>query len=96
MKAWILAAAFAVATFSGAGAQTLAAVKQRGTLVCGVSQGVAGFSAPDSRGEYRGLDADYCRAAGRGGAGRRHQGALLAADRAGALHRAADPARSTC
>ena len=62
MKAWILAAAFAVATFGGAGAQTLAAVKQRGTLNCGVSQGFAGFSAPDSRGEFRGLDADYCRA----------------------------------
>ena len=42
--------------------QTLATVKQRGTLVCGVSQGFAGFSAPDSRGEFRGLDADYCRA----------------------------------
>jgi general L-amino acid transport system substrate-binding protein len=62
MKAWILAVAFAVATFGSAGAQTLAAVKQRGTLNCGVSQGFAGFSAPDSRGEYRGLDADYCRA----------------------------------
>ena len=24
--------------------------------------GFAGFSAPDSRGEYRGLDVDYCRA----------------------------------
>jgi general L-amino acid transport system substrate-binding protein len=62
MRTLFLAAAFALATISGAGAQTLAAVKQRGTLNCGVSQGFAGFSAPDSRGEYRGLDADYCRA----------------------------------
>lgn len=38
------------------------AVKARGSVVCGVNQGVAGFSAPDSRGEYRGLDADFCRA----------------------------------
>jgi len=62
MRILLLVAAFAVAAFSDAGAQTLAAVKQRGTLNCGVSQGFAGFSAPDSRGEYRGLDADYCRA----------------------------------
>ncbi|MBW8268662.1 amino acid ABC transporter substrate-binding protein [Caldovatus aquaticus] len=47
---------------SAASAQTLNTVRQRGQLVCGVSQGFAGFSAPDSRGEMRGLDADYCRA----------------------------------
>src|SRR5260370_3465027 len=40
----------------------LETVKQRGTLVCGVSAGFAGFSAPDSQGNYKGLDADYCRA----------------------------------
>lgn len=43
-------------------AATLDNVRQRGTLACGVSTGFAGFSAPDSRGEMRGLDADYCRA----------------------------------
>ena len=62
MRILLLAAAFALATVTGAGAQTLAAVKQRGVLVCGVSQGFAGFSAPDSKGEFRGLDVDYCRA----------------------------------
>jgi general L-amino acid transport system substrate-binding protein len=41
---------------------TLDTVKARGSVLCGVNQGVAGFSAPDSRGEYRGLDADFCRA----------------------------------
>ncbi|TDH60178.1 amino acid ABC transporter substrate-binding protein [Dankookia rubra] len=41
---------------------TLSAVKQRDILVCGTSTGSAGFSTPDSRGEYRGLDADLCRA----------------------------------
>ncbi|WP_431283346.1 amino acid ABC transporter substrate-binding protein [Humitalea sp. 24SJ18S-53] len=46
----------------GAHAATLDTVKSRGTLICGVSAGFAGFSAPDSRGEYRGIDADYCRA----------------------------------
>ncbi|MBX6746375.1 MAG: amino acid ABC transporter substrate-binding protein [Acetobacteraceae bacterium] len=62
MKRWLLAAAFAVASVTGASAQTLNTVKQRGQLICGVSQGFAGFSAPDSRGEFRGLDVDYCKA----------------------------------
>ena len=47
--------------FAGAAA-TLDTVKQRGTLVCGVSAGFAGFSTPDSQGNYKGLDVDYCRA----------------------------------
>ena len=55
---WLLVAALTLAFGAEATAQTLAAVKQRGTLNCGVSQGFAGFSAPDSRGEFRGLDAD--------------------------------------
>jgi len=41
---------------------TLAAVKARDLLVCGTSTGAAGFSLPDSRGEYRGIDNDLCRA----------------------------------
>jgi general L-amino acid transport system substrate-binding protein len=41
---------------------TLAAVKGRDILACGTSTGAAGFSLPDSRGEYRGIDADLCRA----------------------------------
>jgi general L-amino acid transport system substrate-binding protein len=41
---------------------TLDAVRARGSLVCGVNTGVAGFSAPDSKGEFQGLDADLCRA----------------------------------
>jgi general L-amino acid transport system substrate-binding protein len=43
-------------------AATLDSVKQRGTLVCGVSTGFAGFSVPDSQGNFKGLDVDYCRA----------------------------------
>jgi general L-amino acid transport system substrate-binding protein len=42
--------------------QTLNAVKQRGSLKCGVTNGVAGFSAPDSKGNWTGLDVDTCRA----------------------------------
>ncbi|MCO6416558.1 amino acid ABC transporter substrate-binding protein [Siccirubricoccus sp. KC 17139] len=40
----------------------LDAVKARGTLRCGTGGSVAGFSRVDSRGEWRGLDPDYCRA----------------------------------
>jgi general L-amino acid transport system substrate-binding protein len=72
MKARFLAVAAALAALLGVtvaaaqapppAGQTLNTVRQRGQLVCGVSQGFAGFSAPDSRGEFRGLDVDYCRA----------------------------------
>ena len=41
---------------------TLDAIKQRGTLVCGVHTGLAGFSAPDKAGKYAGIDVDYCKA----------------------------------
>src|SRR3954451_18478453 len=37
-------------------------IRQRGTLVCGVSPGVAGFAQVDEQGRYRGLDVDVCRA----------------------------------
>jgi len=41
---------------------TLQSVKDRGTLSCGVSQGLPGFSAPDDKGNWTGLDVDVCRA----------------------------------
>jgi general L-amino acid transport system substrate-binding protein len=58
----IVAIALLAATVSSAQGASLDTVKQRGTLVCGVSAGFAGFSAPDSQGNYKGLDVDYCRA----------------------------------
>src|SRR5947207_11039632 len=64
MKRVIIATALLSAWFSAATAGTLDTVKQRGQLVCGVSTGFAGFSAPDSQGNFKGLDADYCRAMG--------------------------------
>ena len=42
--------------------KTLDAVKARGTLVCGVNTGLAGFSMPDDKGQWTGLDVDLCRA----------------------------------
>jgi general L-amino acid transport system substrate-binding protein len=41
---------------------TLERIKQRGHLICGTSQGVAGFSLPDAQGQWRGFDTDLCRA----------------------------------
>ena len=40
----------------------LNAVKSRGTLRCGVSEGIAGFSVKDKSGRWVGMDADFCRA----------------------------------
>ncbi len=40
----------------------LAAVQARGTLICGVSQGLPGFSIVEADGSYSGFDADYCKA----------------------------------
>ena len=43
-------------------AQTLKTVKERGSLLCGVSQGIAGFSLPDDKGNWSGIDVEFCRA----------------------------------
>ena len=43
-------------------AQTLKTVTDRGMLSCGVSQGLPGFSLPDDKGNWTGLDVDICRA----------------------------------
>ncbi|MFC0280639.1 amino acid ABC transporter substrate-binding protein [Falsigemmobacter intermedius] len=43
-------------------AATLDDVKARGTLNCGVSTGVNGFSAPDAQGVWQGFDVSICRA----------------------------------
>jgi len=42
--------------------QTLKTVVDRGSLICGVSQGIYGFSAADSEGNWSGFDVDFCRA----------------------------------
>jgi len=41
---------------------TAAAVVKKGFIQCGVNTGLAGFSQPDSQGEWRGIDVDLCRA----------------------------------
>jgi general L-amino acid transport system substrate-binding protein len=57
-----LIAAGIAAFAADAPAQTLDQVKAKGFLQCGVSQGLPGFSNPDDKGTWTGLDVDLCRA----------------------------------
>ncbi|HEX9396815.1 MAG TPA: amino acid ABC transporter substrate-binding protein [Burkholderiales bacterium] len=41
---------------------TLEAVRAKGFVQCGVNTGLAGFSQPDTKGVWRGIDVDVCRA----------------------------------
>ncbi|NBR03140.1 MAG: amino acid ABC transporter substrate-binding protein [Alphaproteobacteria bacterium] len=45
----------------GHGNSTLAQVKEKGFVQCGVSQGLPGFSNADDSGNWTGLDVDLCR-----------------------------------
>ncbi|PBP95853.1 amino acid ABC transporter substrate-binding protein [Pseudomonas congelans] len=54
-------AAFGVTGAANAGA-TLDAIQKKGFVQCGVSDGLPGFSVPDSTGKITGIDADVCRA----------------------------------
>jgi general L-amino acid transport system substrate-binding protein len=47
---------------STAFAGTLEDVKRNGSLQCGVTTGLLGFSKPDANGKWSGLDVDFCRA----------------------------------
>ncbi|UVJ44908.1 amino acid ABC transporter substrate-binding protein [Pseudomonas sp. LS1212] len=55
------AAVLGVSGFAQAGA-TLDAVKKKGFIQCGVSDGLPGFSVPDSTGKLNGIDVDVCHA----------------------------------
>ncbi|MFN3514524.1 MAG: amino acid ABC transporter substrate-binding protein [Phenylobacterium sp.] len=68
--------------------KTLAAVRSRGYLRCGVHEGLAGFAFRDNRGEWRGFDVDICRAVAAavlGDAGKVRFTSLSAQDRFGTL-----------
>jgi len=62
LKLLAMAAALLAGTAAAAQAATLDAVRQRGNVSCGVNVGLGGFSMPDSKGVWRGLDVDACRA----------------------------------
>jgi len=65
MKRLATAMALALALACGmpaAKAETLAAVKDRGELICGANGTLAGFGLPDPQGNWTGFDVDFCRA----------------------------------
>jgi general L-amino acid transport system substrate-binding protein len=82
------AAALAMAS-SAAFAATLDDVKAKGFVQCGVSQGLPGFSNPDDKNNWTGLDVDLCRAVAAASSAIRPEGKVHPAVRQGALHRAA-------
>ena len=63
MKTSFLLSTSALVLAAGvAQASTLQDVRDRGAVVCGVTQGVPGFSNPDDAGNWTGFDVDICRA----------------------------------
>ena len=42
--------------------RTLKRTVKRGEVLCGVNQGLPGFSIPDDKGDWTGFDVDFCRA----------------------------------
>ncbi len=56
------AASLLAVTGLSANADTLSDVQAKGSLSCGVSTGLVGFSSADSLGKWKGLDVDVCRA----------------------------------
>lgn len=57
----LLAAGILLGAYQAAQASTLDDIKQRGELRCGVTQALAGFSVADDKGNWTGLDVDFCR-----------------------------------
>ena len=51
-----------VANTASAADSTLDKVTKQGFLSCGVSTGLPGFSNPNSKGEWEGIDVEYCQA----------------------------------
>lgn len=51
-----------MATTASAADSTLDKVLSQGFITCGVSTGLPGFSNPNSKGEWEGIDVEYCQA----------------------------------
>ena len=58
----VIALASVLVLGNPAAAQMLKTVRDRGTLICGVSHGLTGFSSVDDKGNWSGFDVDFCRA----------------------------------
>ena len=61
VKGMLLAALVSLSYQAYAG-KTISTIKKRGYLHCGVSEGLTGFSAPNAKGKWQGLDVDVCHA----------------------------------
>lgn len=63
LLASVVAASTAMlANNASAADSTLDKVLEQGVLTCGVSTGLPGFSNPNSKGEWEGIDVEYCQA----------------------------------
>jgi len=62
LKLAAVGAAMLAATSVAQAGPTFDNVKKKGFVQCGTNTGLAGFSAPDSKGVWSGLDIDLCRA----------------------------------
>ena len=60
--ATVAASALTAGVALAAEGDTLAQVKQRGVLNCGVNTGLVGFAAPDANGNWSGFDIAICKA----------------------------------
>jgi general L-amino acid transport system substrate-binding protein len=58
----VVAVALIATTSLAVAGETLDAVKKRGYLIAGVNESLAGFSMPDEKGVWKGLDVDTARA----------------------------------
>ena len=68
-KQLLTAVAYGVLAFgfvANATPSTTEKVKKKGFIQCGVSQGLPGFSTPDDKGKWTGLDVAVCRAVAAG------------------------------
>ncbi|AHV94882.1 amino acid ABC transporter substrate-binding protein [Bordetella holmesii] len=62
LKFAALGAALLAASSAAHAGTTFDNVKKKGYVQCGVSTGIPGFSIADSKGEWKGIDVDLCRA----------------------------------
>jgi general L-amino acid transport system substrate-binding protein len=62
LAAVVLLGAAASAAQAQSRPPTLDAVKQRGSVACGINNSLAGFAFPAGSGKFAGLNADFCRA----------------------------------
>jgi len=60
--AFAAAIAAAAITYERYDTKTLKRTIRRGEVLCGVNQGLPGFSIPDDKGNWTGFDVDFCRA----------------------------------